>query len=58
MKSIKSLTATECNARIRELQTEMVSADENRKDYLRGKIALLAQQAAFLNRNVFKVNHD
>ena len=52
MKKIKDMTATECNARIRELQKEMSTANENERDKIRSLIALLAKEAAFKNRNV------
>jgi len=52
MKLIKRMTADECNAEIRQLQKDMATAlNSDSRDSIRARIALLAQQAAYLNRN-------
>lgn len=56
---MNKLTGEQCNAKIRKLQSDMCLAqNSDERDDIRGQIARLAQQAAFANRNVFKVNKD
>lgn len=59
MKPIRSMTAAECNTHIRQLQKEIQkSKSDADKDWIRGRIAVLAQQAAYMNRNAFQPTKD
>lgn len=53
------MTADECNAEIRRIQKEMCLAENSdQRDKMRSQIALYAKEAAFKNRNVFRVTND
>ena len=59
MKPLRQLTGEECNAEIRRIQKEMCLAENSdQRDKMRGQIAMLAKEAAFKNRNVFRVTND